>query len=78
MTKRNDFHVHTNQPGHHSHLFTLRVWTEMVDAEEREWRGTVQHVSSGESRHFRDWSTLIDHVIALLKRVEGRGSEIEQ
>ena len=43
-----------------SHLFTLRLWDEQVGETETEWRGKVQHVISGETGYFRDWTTLID------------------
>ena len=41
-----------------SHLFTLRVWMEDVGDGRTEIRGTVKHVLTGETRHFRDWPTL--------------------
>ncbi len=41
-----------------SELFTLRLWLEELSEEEREWRGQLCHVISGEVRHFRDWSKL--------------------
>ena len=43
----------------HSHLFTLRLCSEDLGNGQREWRGQVQHVMSGETRYFRDWPTLI-------------------
>lgn len=49
-----------------SHLFTVRLWLEEVEAGQVEWRGKVQYVASGEVRYFRAWSTLIDHLIAML------------
>jgi hypothetical protein len=42
-----------------SHLFTVRLWNEVVSEDRTEWRGKVQHVLSGEVRYFRDWPTLI-------------------
>ena len=47
--------VPTDDPWSHSHLFTLRVWYEALDAEQREVRVQVRHVLSGETRYFRDW-----------------------
>lgn len=41
----------------HSRLFTLRIWQEAV-GDTPEWRGKVQHVGSGETRHFRNWEAL--------------------
>jgi hypothetical protein len=41
-----------------SQLFTLRLWIEGLDATTREWRGTVKHVVTRDTLHFRDWHTL--------------------
>jgi hypothetical protein len=41
-----------------SQLFTIRMWPERVDANRVEWRGKVRHVPSGQTRYFRDWTTL--------------------
>ncbi len=41
-----------------SQLFTVRLWREPLN-DHFEWRGKVQHVTSGEVRYFRDWATLI-------------------
>ena len=40
-------------------LFMLRMWREELGEGRVEWRGKVQHVTSGEVRYFRDWPTLI-------------------
>ena len=42
-----------------SHLFTVRLWVEELGNGKSEWRGKVQHVTSGEVRYFREWTTLI-------------------
>ena len=42
-----------------SQLFTLRVWCEEVGNGRTEFRGTLKHVLSGKTAHFRDWQTLI-------------------
>jgi hypothetical protein len=49
----------------HSHLFTVRVWVEDLGDGRSEWRGKVQHVISGETRYFRDWTTLIAFLLAM-------------
>ncbi len=53
------------QESDHSHLFIVRVWAERPvddcpEGEPSEYRGRVQHVLSGETRHFRDWPTLVE------------------
>jgi hypothetical protein len=42
-----------------SHLFTVRLWSESLE-DHKGWRGRVQHVLSGETRTFDDWSSLVD------------------
>ncbi len=49
-----------------SHLFTVRLWLEELGNGESEWRGKVQHVTSGEVRYFRDWTMLIAFLQMLL------------
>lgn len=52
-----------------SHLFMVRVWLEDLGDGKAEWRGQVKHVLSGEVRYFREWSALVDHLIAMLALV---------
>jgi len=42
-----------------SQLFTIRMWREELSDNRVEWRGQVQHVSSGKARYFRDWQTMV-------------------
>ncbi len=42
-----------------SHMFTLRVWVEDLGNGRFEYRGTLKHVLTGETHHFRSWPTLI-------------------
>jgi predicted Zn-dependent protease len=51
-----------------SHLFTLRVWSEVAEDSEIRWRGKLYHVSSGEIRHFRGWAALVPLLLDLLRR----------
>ncbi len=50
-----------------SHLFMLRLWLEAIGGGQTEWRGRVQHVSSGEVRYFRDWPALEAFVEGLVR-----------
>ena len=56
--------IHEQSP--RSHLFTVRVWAEELGACQTEWRGRVQHVTSGEMHYFRDWATLVSLLTAML------------
>jgi hypothetical protein len=49
-----------------SHLFTVRLWVEELGDGEREWRGKVQHVPSGDMCYFREWSRLIAFLLEVL------------
>ena len=61
----------TAHPPSRSHLFTLRVWREDLGQGQSEWRGEVHEVESREVRYFRDWSTLLTLVQAMLLEKEG-------
>ena len=56
--------------GHHSHLFTVRLWREEVGNGQSEWRGKVQQVSTGEAHYFRDWETLVSLLLQMLTASE--------
>jgi hypothetical protein len=45
-----------------SQFYTLRLWKEDVGADVAEWRGRAQHVLSGQSCYFRDWTALIGFI----------------
>ena len=62
---------------HHSHLFTVRLWLEELGNGQVEWRGQVQCVISGETRYFRDWPALADHLQAMLSSPPGQAEEAD-
>jgi hypothetical protein len=45
-----------------SQLFTLRMWMEEVGDGRFEMRGTIRHVLSGETHHFREMAILEDFI----------------
>ena len=49
-----------------TYLFTVRLWLEPLDENRAEWRGRIEYVLTGEGRYFRDWSSLIAHLKAML------------
>lgn len=51
--------IQTDREPVHAQLFTLRMWREQLGEGRSEWRGKVQHVTSGEARYFRDWPGLM-------------------
>lgn len=61
-----------NPPYHRSYLFTVRLWAEDIGERQTEWRGRVQHVTSGEAHYFRDWPTLITHLLKMLPQSESQ------
>ncbi|MFZ4660299.1 MAG: hypothetical protein ACOYNY_25035 [Caldilineaceae bacterium] len=50
--------MNQRQPAAHSYLFTVRIWWEDLGQGQREWRGVVKLVTSGEEHFFRDWVAL--------------------
>lgn len=53
-----------------SQLFTLRVWPEVDADNQRQWRGRLHHIPSGEVRYFRSWPALIPLMLDILHRYE--------
>lgn len=49
-----------------THLFTLRIWQEVLGKDQAEWRGKVQALPDGEAYYFRDWLGLIGRLEAML------------
>lgn len=61
-----------------SQLFTLRMWVEEVGDGRFEMRGTLKHVLSGETRHFRDLTMLSRHIEHALEtnKVDAPGGKL--
>ena len=57
---------HPDDPWSLSQLFTIRVWYEQLDAEQREVRMQVRHVLSGETRFLRDWAAVAAYMMSKL------------
>ena len=53
-----------------SHLFTIRLWRENLSEELSEVRFRVQHVLSGETRHFREESDVMGYLWEKLRELE--------
>jgi hypothetical protein len=49
-----------------THLFAVRIWLEPLSETQAEWRGKIEYVLTGEWHYFRDWSTLIAHLKAMV------------
>ena len=52
-----------------SHLFTVRIWSEILGDGQTEWRGQVKVVTSGETLYFREWPSLITFLERTLTEV---------
>jgi hypothetical protein len=46
-------------------LFTVRLWREEQGEGQTEWRGKVQHITTGEAYYFRAWPDLIARLLAM-------------
>jgi hypothetical protein len=54
-----------------SQLFAVRLWLEELGNGAVAWRGSVQHVTSGRQRYFREWPALVAAVQEMLAACEG-------
>ena len=61
-----DTQVHADDPWSHSQLFTVRVWYELLEADDWEVRMQARHILSGETRYFREWSLLAAYLTSKL------------
>ena len=50
------------QPQPHSQLFTVRLWRDTEQSNERAPYIQVRHVLTGETRYFSAWPPLIDYL----------------
>jgi hypothetical protein len=50
--------MHNHTQAGRTHLFTVRLWLELLGEGCAEIRGEVRHVLSGRRRYVRDWPTL--------------------
>jgi hypothetical protein len=50
-----------------SPLLTVRIWQEDLGDGWVEWRGKIQDVTSGETRYFQDWYSLVLALQTMLK-----------
>lgn len=55
------------------HLFLVRLWVEAGQAEPVEWRGTVEHVPSGQRLNFISLRDLTDFIALRLKTLPREG-----
>jgi len=61
-----DTQTHADDPWSHSQLFTLRVWYELIDADQWEVRVKAKHILTGETRYFREWTLLAAYLTSKL------------
>ena len=55
-----------DDPWSHSQLYTVRVWYELLEADDWEVRMQARHILSGETRYFREWSLLAAYLVSKL------------
>jgi hypothetical protein len=48
------------------HYFTLRLWLEVIEGEQVEWRGELRNTSTGEIRYFRQGPMLLDLLTVMM------------
>ena len=52
------------------YLFTLRIWQEMIDENQTEWRGQLIDTYQGDKRAFRDLTSLIPLLLAMIRQIQ--------
>ena len=57
-----------------THLFTMRLWIEQSSQFQKEVRGRVQHVLSGDVDYFRSWAELTAFLDAKVQELENKES----
>lgn len=63
--------MHSHTQAGRTHLFTVRLWLELLSEGRTEIRGEVRHVSSGERRFVRDRAGLEAFFAEKLSESEG-------
>jgi hypothetical protein len=58
-----------------SHLFTVRLWIEVLGDGQSEVRFKVQHVLSSETHYFREGSALLSYLTAKLQQLDEGNDE---
>ncbi|MFQ5851995.1 MAG: hypothetical protein ACE5JU_15600, partial [Candidatus Binatia bacterium] len=54
----------------------VRMWTELAEEDDQEWRGQVVHAHSGEKTYFRYTSRILSFITSYLASEErGAGSK---
>ena len=57
-------------------LFTVRLWQEMLNEKQTEWRGKIQHIGSGEVCYFRDWSKMMKFIDTTLSDLGSQKAKV--
>ncbi len=55
-----------------SHLFTVRLWMEESGNDQTEIRTQIQHILSGETRYFCEWSKMVAYMETRLREEDHR------
>jgi len=56
----------------------VRIWAEAMGDGQTEWRDKARHVPSGETRYFRDWSTLVAFLLEMLSKFRGEEGSLKR
>jgi hypothetical protein len=47
-------------------MMTLRLWQEVIEPQQSEWRGEIKNLATGEVRYFRGWGEIAEIVANML------------
>jgi len=53
-------------------VMTLRLWQEVIDPQQSEWRGEIKNLATGEVRYFRAWGEIAEIVANMLSNTGSR------
>jgi len=51
-------------------IFTLRLWQEPINNEQREWRGELKNFTTGEVRYIRLWEEIVHFIHTMLDETQ--------
>ncbi len=54
-------------PSRPQHLFVVRMWAETVGPTPAQWRGSVEHISTGQKFYFTSMADMADFINLRLK-----------
>jgi len=58
-----------------SHVFTVYLWLEDIGEGQSEWRGRIEHLSTGEARYCREGTPVISWLLQMFASIDLKHEE---